>query len=179
MRPNEDRYTAGMSILHRMPDSFKRRLLILRVMKADAQQVEEVLSWGANPNWCTKGGMPAIIRLVRNHTVMSDVVKVLINHGADPNVRDKDGLTALDHARRRLVKYQGKPRKPPRRSPSLTPGGELRLQPYEWRAIEQMEKKSPHFAEMYLRERRKVAERVFDDRGNLERIVEMLKPLAD
>src|SRR5258708_2710339 len=168
-----------MSILHRLPDSHKRRLLILRVMKADAEQVEEVISWGANPNWCTKGGMPAIIRLVTNHTVMADVVRVLLKHGADPNVRDKDGFTALDHARRRLVNYEGKPRKPPRRSPSLTPGGELRLQPYEWRAIEQMGEKNPRFAELYLRERRKVAERVFDDRGNLEKIVEILEPLTE
>ncbi len=111
-----------MNELHEMPDKFKRRFLILRVMKADAEQVEEVLSWGANANWCTKGGMPAIIRLVTNRTVMADVVKVLLKHGADPNVRDQNGLTALDHARRRLVKYEGKPRKPPWRSPSLTPG---------------------------------------------------------
>jgi hypothetical protein len=104
---------------------------------------------------------------------------VLLKHGADANVRDKDGLTALDHARRRLVKYEGRPRKPARRSPSLTPGGELRLRPLEWRAIERMEKKNPEFAEMYLRERRKVAERVFDDRGNLETIVEILEPLAE
>jgi hypothetical protein len=168
-----------MNELHEMSDKFKRRFLILRVMKADAEQVEEVLLWGANPNWCTKGGMPAIIRLVTNRTVMADVVKVLLKHGADPNVRDQNGLTALDHARRRLVKYEGKPRLTPQRSSSLTPGGELRLDEEEWKHIDEMEAEHAGFADIYLRERRKAAERVFDDRGNLEEIVEILEPLAE
>jgi hypothetical protein len=168
-----------MNELHEMPDKFKRRFLILRVMKADAEQVEEVLSWGASANWCTKGGMPAIIRLVTNRTVMADVVKVLLKHGADPNVRDKDGLTALDHARRRLVKYEGKPRTPLQRSSSLTAGGELRLDEDEWKHIDEMKAEHAGAADIYLHERRKAAERVFDDRGNLERIVEILEPLAE
>jgi hypothetical protein len=161
-----------------LPDSFKRRLLILRVMKADAEQVEEVLSWGADPNWRTKGGMPALVRLVTNRTVMADVVAVLLKHGADPNAMDSLGLTALDHARQRLATWEGKPRSTPRRSPSLTPGGELRLPQHEWDHIDEMEAMHPGAGEMYLKERRKAAERVFDNRGNLEKVVAMLEAVT-
>ncbi|HMN40211.1 MAG TPA: hypothetical protein PKE29_05150 [Phycisphaerales bacterium] len=156
----------------------KRRFLILRVKKADAEQVAEVLSWGGDPNSRTKRGTPAITRLVRNFTVMADVVRVLLDAGADPNALDQHGQTALFYARRRLARFEGKPRRKPRRSPSLTPGGELRLSPREWRHIEQMEAEHPGYEEMYLKERRKVAERVFDNRGNLEKIVEMLEQVA-
>jgi hypothetical protein len=163
--------------LRRLPDHHKRRLLILRVMKADAEQVEEVLSWGADPNWCTKGGAPAIVRLVTNHTVMADVVAVLLKRGADPNATDAQGRTALEYVRTRLAKYEGKPRVQPRRSPSLTPGGELRLSEREWKFIERLERECPGEAEEYLKERRKAAERMFDNRGNLEKIQAMLEPL--
>ncbi|HYE61693.1 MAG TPA: hypothetical protein VD997_06830 [Phycisphaerales bacterium] len=169
----------GDEFLKKLPDSHKRRLLILRVKKADAEQVNEVLSWGADPNWCTKGGTPAIIRLVRNFTVMADVVEVLLRYGADPNARDPMGLRAIDYARMRLAKFEGKPRKTPRRSPSLTAGGELKLSEREWKFVDRMEATHPGAGEMYLHERRKAAEKVFDNRGNLEKIVAMLEPLAD
>jgi hypothetical protein len=112
---------------------------------------------------------------------MADVVRVLLDAGADPNALDPHGHTALFYARRRLAKFEvggGRPRRKPRRSQSLTPGGELRLSEREWRHIEEMEAAHPGYEEMYLKERRKVAERVFDNRGNLEKIVEMLEPVG-
>lgn len=162
----------------KLPYEHKRRLLILRVMKAEAEQVAEVLSWGGDPNACTKKGTPALIRLVRNHTVMADVAEVLLKGGADPNATDPQGLTALEYARRRLLQWEGKPRPAPRRSPSLTPGGELRLDPEEWKFVDEIEAEHPGSRDEYIAERRRVAERVFDNRGNLEKIVEMLEPLA-
>lgn len=154
-----------------------RRLFFIRISKGDAEQVQETLDWGADPDWRTRKGTPAIVRAARTMGAESAVVEVLLKAGADPAAADARGLTALDHARRRLLKYEGKPRRPPRRSPSLTPHGDLRLRPEEWEFIDKMTAKHPEFEEDYLRERRKVAERIFDPRANLERIVEMLEAL--
>ncbi len=159
----------------RLPTWLVRNLFFLRIGKGDAEQVQETLDWGADPNWRTKKGTPAIIKAVRQMTVESSVVDTLLKAGADPSVTDDKGLTALDHARRRLLKWEGKPRKPPRRSPSLTPHGDVRLHPEEHKFIEEMTAKYPEFEMDYLASRRKAAERVFDTRGNLERIVETLE----
>lgn len=163
-----------MGFPRNVPAEFKRRILILRVMKADAEEVEEVLLAGGDPNSCTRKGTPALIRLVRNHLVMSDVVAVLLRYGADPAGRDPAGFTALHYARRRLARFEGRPRPAPRRSPSLTPGNELRLSEREWRFIERLDASHPGAGDQYLAGRRKAAERVIDNRSNLERIVAML-----
>lgn len=157
------------------PEWFLRRLLFIRIGKGDAEQVREVISWGGDPNWKTRAGRPAMIKAVRGMIVESAVVKALLDNGADPSVTDELGHTALDHARRRLAKYEGRPRKPARRSPSLSPGGELILTKREWNFIDKMEREHPGFADDYLHERRKAAERVFDTPGNLERIVKLLE----
>jgi hypothetical protein len=115
---------------------------------------------------------------VRGLTIEHPVVTLLLARGADPNALDTFGLTALDHARRRLLKWSGKPYKKPRRSPSLTAGGELNLPDWEWAAIERMREKHPDFVEDYIEGRRIVAERVFDTRGNLEKIVDILGPVT-
>ncbi len=151
--------------------------MFLRIAKGDAEQVAETLSWGAGPNWRTKKGTPAIVRAVRGDSCASAVVKLLLEAGADPHAADASGLTALGHVRRRLLKYEGRPRKPARRSPSLTPGGELRLDPAEWEFIEKLEAECPGEGDVYLAERRKIAERVFDPRGELERMLALLEPL--
>ncbi len=44
-------------------------------------------------------------------------------------------------------------------------------------SIDKVEAKDPEFAELYLDARRRAAERVFDNRGNLERIVKMLESM--
>jgi hypothetical protein len=81
-----------------------------------------------------------------------------------------------------LAKYEGRPRKKPRRSPSLTPHGDVILRPAEHKFLDELMRAHPEEADRieadYLRERRKAAERVFDTRGNLERIVELLEPLG-
>lgn len=142
------------------------------------ERLTDVFDAGADPNCRNSKGRPALHQAVRGITVEWPVVRLLLDRGADPNGLDSFGLTALDHANRRLLKWAGKPYKKPRRSPSLTPGGELRLPEWEWKGIEEMREQSPEFAEDYIAERRKVAERVFDTRGNLEKIVDILGPLT-
>lgn len=159
----------------RFPTWLVRNLFFIRIGKGDAEQVQETLDWGADPNWTTKRGTPAIVRAVRGMLIESKVVETLLKAGADHTAADAQGLTALDHARRRLLKYEGRPRKPPRRSPSLTPHGDVRLHPEEHKFIEEMTAEYPEFEMDYLEARRKAAERVFDPRGNLERIVEILE----
>lgn len=54
-------------------------------------------------------------------------------------------------------------------------GGELHLPPHEWAFIEQMDREHPDFTDDALAERRRVAERTFDTRGTLGRIVPLLE----
>lgn len=146
----------------------------------DAELVAQVLAFGGDPNAADRRGNTALVRAVRGMIVESSVVKVLLGAGADPSIPDAAGLTPLDHARHRLLRYDGKPRKAPRRSPSLTEHGDVRLQPHENEFLDDVRREYPdsadEFEEIYLQERRKAAERVFDTRGNLERIVGLLEP---
>lgn len=150
------------------------RLFFIRIAKGDAEQVEEVLSWGADPNWKSPGGRPALVRAVRGICISADVIRVLLEAGANPNERDQLDETALERVRKRLARYEGRPRIVPRRSRSLTPGGELILDKREWEFIESMESEHPGFEDEYLASRRKAAERVCDPRTQLERAEALL-----
>ncbi len=155
-----------------------RRLLFVRIAKGDAEEVGEVLVWGGDPNSVSNKGTPAIIRATRGFAPTAGVIRVLLDQGADPAVTDAEGRTALDHVRRRLAKYQGRPRKPPRRSRALTPGGELVLPEWKWKRLEH-ERANPDFGddfvEGYLEARRKAASRTFDTRSELEKMLPMLE----
>lgn len=107
--------------------------------------------------------------------VHSDVVRVLLEAGADPSMRDQLDETALDRVRKRLARYQDRPRVPVRRSKSLTAGGELVLPKHEWRFIEKMEAEHAGFEELYLETRRKVAAKIFDPRSHLELAAALLE----
>lgn len=156
------------------------RLLRIAADKGDVDQVEERLSWGIDPDCRTTTlARTPLIRNCVGYCPMAGVVRALLKAGADPHVSDAKGLTALDHVRRRLIKYEGKPRKKIRRSPSLTAGGELRLPQFEWDAIEEMEAEHPGAGDDYLRERRKAAEKVFDTRGELEKILPVLEAAVE
>ena len=145
----------------------------------EPEMLREALALGGDPNCRDRGGRPALVRAVCGSVVESSIVRALLDAGADPHATGQDGLTALDRARRRLAKFAGKPRRAPRRSPSLTAGGEVRLHAFENRALDRMRETDPEIAEEfeaeYLEGRRRVAERVFDTRGELEKIVQLLE----
>lgn len=145
----------------------------------DAEQLREVFDRGGDPNCTDRGGRPALTRAVVGRAVEADIVRVLLEAGADPKIPGPDGMTPLQRARLRLAKYDGKPRRAPRRSPSLTAGGEVKLHPFENRALDRLRETDPDIADEfeaeYLEGRRRIAERVFDTRGNLEKIVPMLE----
>ncbi|MBN8596184.1 MAG: hypothetical protein J0L78_00770 [Planctomycetes bacterium] len=152
-----------------MPRKYLRRFLFIRIGKGDAEQVRETLDWGADPNWRSPKGRPAIVRAVRGICISADVVRVLLDAGADASARDQLGETALERVRKRLARYADRPRIVPERSKSLTPGGELVLPKHEWKFIEEMDAKHSGFEELYLESRRKAAEKICNPRANIER----------
>jgi hypothetical protein len=164
-----------------IPKDILRKLLFIRIGKGDGPQVEDTIMWGADPDWRTKKGTPAIVRAVRGINASATVAAVLLRQGADASALDATGLSALDHVRRRLLKYEGKPRKPVVRSKSLSPGGELILDEKEWEHLEKARADKAfgeEYVTMYLEERRKAAERVHDPRGELEKMLALLESAA-
>jgi ankyrin repeat protein len=59
--------------------------------------IKLLLEAGAEPNifFESNGSTPLQIASIRQHT---DVVKILLKYGANPNIPNMNGLTALDHA---------------------------------------------------------------------------------
>ncbi len=175
----ERRHMARMAADPRHRRGFER-LLHLACWKGDPEQVAERLSWQIDPDCRSKKSQRTpLIRAITGNDPLASVVELLLKAGADPSLSDIHGKSALDYARARLARYEGKPRKPPRRSPSLTPHGDIRLRPAEHAFLDRIRRDHPEDADeyeaMYLAERRKAAERTFDVRGNLEKIVPMLE----
>src|SRR5436190_15948536 len=84
----------------------KKARLFNLVGMGDTDRLEECLAMGADPNAADRRGRTALIRAVLGLIVEAGAVQVLLGGGADPALPDPDGLTALDHARRRLLKYE-------------------------------------------------------------------------
>jgi TonB family protein len=91
------------------------------VTSGDAGVVSTLLANGANVNERTSGGQtPVILATIFGHT---HLIPLLLNAGADPNLRDNLGLNALDWAQRRgateaIALFSGK--KTPARPPAQT-----------------------------------------------------------
>jgi hypothetical protein len=155
------------------------KLLYLAAKRGDADLVAERLSWGIDPNCCSSRGTTPLIANVRWSCPSAATVRVLIENGADATLTDESGLTALDYARRKLVRLQSRPARPQRKSPSLDENNQLQLSPEEQRELDNMRREHPgldrDFFRTYLKERLRAARRVFNDPDQVEQIVEILE----
>lgn len=84
--------------------------LIYQSNFGDAKVVKELLEKGANPNAVSEDDWPAIsLAAMRADAQAEEIVRILVNAGADLNVRDANGETPLMNAittnNPKLVKY--------------------------------------------------------------------------
>jgi ankyrin repeat protein len=90
--------------------------LAIAAAEGDISQVRRLLSRGASPNgYGPDGHAPALVYAAGNNNV--EIVKLLLEKGADPTRRDFEGKTALDRAREyknieavKILEANGKPR---------------------------------------------------------------------
>ena len=155
------------------------KLLYLAAKRGDADLVAERLSWGIDPN-CTFGkGTTPLLANIRGYSPSAETVRALLQAGADPALADEAGLTALDYARRKLAKLQAKPRRRPRKSPSLDENNQLRLSPDEQEEMDKMRAElgedAREFMRVWWKERLRAARRVFNDPAQVEQIVALLE----
>jgi hypothetical protein len=154
-------------------------LLRLAAGRGDAEQVAERLSWGIDPNCQSKTGRTPLICSVTSSVPSSGVVKALLKAGADPHHMDHKGLTALDYANRKLARINLRPRRPPRKSPSLDENDQLILAPFEQEMLDEVRREHPDWAKefvtSYIKERIKAAKRVFNDPAEVERVIDLLE----
>ena len=66
--------------------------------KGDNAKVTELLGQGANVNAANEAGSTPLIEAAYNNH--PETVKLLLDKGADPNIRKKDGATALGFAQK-------------------------------------------------------------------------------
>jgi len=161
---------------------FKRtfeKLLRLAASRGDADLVAERLGWGIDPNGATAKGRTALIANVAGSSPNSTVVRALLKAGADPTLTDHHGLTALDYARRKLAKIMSRPRKPPRKSPSLDENDQLILGKEEQEFLDEIRREHPdsarEFIQGYCKERLRAAKRKFNDPDEVEKVVDLLE----
>jgi len=155
-------------------------LLVLAAQKGDEETVRERLRWGVDPNCRTRKGRTPLIANVKGICPNANVVKALLAAGADVALTDEAGLSALDYARRKLIKTQAKPRRPAARSASLDENNQVQMNAMDEEFLERMRRDLPaedarEAVRMYYQERRKAARRVFNDPAQVEAIVELLE----
>ncbi len=170
-----------MSNMARDPEHRRRfeKLLFLAAKRGDADLVAERLSWGVDPNCTFAKGRTPMMANVRNSSPSAATVRALLKHGADPSAMDEAGLTALDYARRKLVKLQARPDELILKSPSLDENNQLQLGPDEQKELDDMRREFPdldrEFFRLWWQERLRAARRVFNDPAQVEQIVEILE----
>lgn len=156
-----------------------QKLLYLAAKHGDADLVAERLSWGIDPNCASSSGRTPLIANVRGSCPSAATVLALLKCGADAKRSDGTGLTALDYARRKLMRLQARPPRPRRKSDSLDENDQLRLGPSEQAALNEMRSELPagdrDFLHIWWKERMRAAQRVFNDPEQVEKIVEILE----
>jgi hypothetical protein len=156
------------------------KLLYLAAQRGDADLVAERLGWGVDPNCVIVKGRTPMIGNIGHSCPSAATVQALLNAGADPNLMDEAGLTALDYARRKLARLQARPKREPRKSRSLDENNQLQMSAAEQAEMDKLrdeigvEAYREYFA-IYWKERLRAARRVFNDPGQVERIVEILE----
>ncbi|MFC4740029.1 ankyrin repeat domain-containing protein [Flavobacterium ponti] len=71
--------------------------LCLAISKGDIATVKQIISYGIDVNDTTNRGMtPLMYAAIYNQ---SEIAALLLEKGADVNMKDKSGSTALDHAK--------------------------------------------------------------------------------
>jgi hypothetical protein len=88
-------------------------------------------------------GPHPLIANVRGSCPSAATIRALLERGADPNLMDESGLTALDYARRKLARLQDRPAQHRRESPSLNENYQLRLSPQEQAELDKMRRELP------------------------------------
>lgn len=159
------------------------RLLRLAARRGDGDIVEERLSWGIDPNAASKKGTTALIANVRSCCPNVATVKALLAAGADPNLTDHSGCTALDYARRKLAKLEARPRKTQPKSPSLDENDQLRLSPDEQAELDDIRNhlgpaQAREFIQIYWKERLRAARRKFNDYDEVVAVVQILEQVT-
>lgn len=159
------------------------KLLYLAASRGDADQVAERLSWGVDPNCTFKEGRTPLIRNLRGSCPSAATVRALLAAGADPAQTDEAGLTALDYARRKLARLRAKPRRRPRKSPSLDENDQLQLGPEEQAEFDRMRvelgEDGREFLRVWWQERLRAARRVFNDPDQVEQVVAILEAAGE
>jgi hypothetical protein len=156
------------------------KLLYLAAQRGDADLVAERLSWGIDPNCVFSRGRTPLLANVRGSCPSAATVRALLEAGADPSLADETGLTALDYARRKLVRLQARPARGRRKSPSLDENDQLRLSAAEQDELDKMRRElagddDSDFLRIWWQERLRAARRVLNDPEQVEKIVEMLE----
>ena len=144
----------------------------------------ERLSWGINPNCTFAKHRTPLIANARGFCPSAATVRALLEGGADPNLIDELGLTALDYARRKLIRLQAQPARRRRKSPSLDENNQLSMSPAEQRDLDQMRRElsgadREEFLRIWWQERMKAARRVFNDPGEVTMIVTLLEAAGE
>ena len=156
------------------------KLLYLAAKRGDADLVTERLSWGIDPNCAFAKGRTPLIANVLGSCPSAGTVQALLERGADPELTDELGLTALDYARRKLIRLQARPARTRRKSPSLDENNQLSISPDEQRELDRMRRElsgadREDFLRTWWQEHNRAARRVFNDPNQVEKIVTLLE----
>ncbi len=158
------------------------RLLYLASERGDADLVGERLGWGVDPNCRFARARTPLIANVRGSCPSAATVKALLKFGADATLTDEAGLTALDYARRKLMRLHEGKAAPSRKSPSLDENDQLALSADEQAATDETRTKlgpeGAEFVRVYWKERLRAARRVFNNSSEVEVIVEILEAVG-